>query len=125
MATKPPTKDDAEQPLPALSDLFAIEEVPARVEHLVGRRLHRSIPTRWCADGIAGVRLRSWRMGQRRLTTERALVEFFAAIEEARARQPKRTHAKKQTKKAQAKARGKARRATTDETLRRHGLLRA
>lgn len=57
------------------------------VEIVTGRRVHLSTALRWAQRGCRGVRLQTWVLGGRRLTTQAAVREFIAARTDA-ARQP-------------------------------------
>jgi hypothetical protein len=54
------------------------------VEELTSRVAHRSALHHWARTGIAGTRLRTITVGRTRYATRRWLVEFFAAVDEAR-----------------------------------------
>lgn len=69
--------------VPALEDLIPLSQVPARVEPILGKRIHRSTPHKWARTGVAGRRLRVVRLGSTVCTTAAWLSEFCAAIEEA------------------------------------------
>jgi hypothetical protein len=45
-----------------------------------GRKLHVNTLRRWAQDGYRGIRLRTFRCGQRICTTREAINEFLAAI---------------------------------------------
>jgi len=41
-----------------------------------GHRPHLSTALRWCQRGVGGVKLKSWKIGGRRMTTVEAVQEF-------------------------------------------------
>jgi hypothetical protein len=45
-----------------------------------GKRLHVSTCHRWCSPGLHGIRLEFVRVGGQRVTSEEALVRFFARL---------------------------------------------
>jgi hypothetical protein len=52
--------------------------VPAAVEAVTGSRPHPSTCWRWCIKGSAGVVLKTWMVGGRRMTTPEAVQDFIA-----------------------------------------------
>jgi Protein of unknown function (DUF1580) len=74
---------------PALIDqLVPVHKAPPVIDELTGDRPHASAPQRWASKGLVGVRLDTVTVGRRRLTTRRWLIEFFAAVDEARRNRP-------------------------------------
>lgn len=57
---------------------------PVVVAELTGRRAERGALHRWAKRGIRGVCLRTVTVGLSRHSTRRWLIEFFAAVDEAR-----------------------------------------
>ncbi len=53
--------------------------IPALFEQLTGQRPNPSTIWRWSVKGSQGVRLQTWMIGGRRLTTREAVEEFIAA----------------------------------------------
>ena len=71
---------------PHLDRLFpALKDGPAVVERLCGHRPHKSTIWRYIAKGQYGVRLKTLFVSGTAYTSERWLLEFFAAVAEARA----------------------------------------
>jgi hypothetical protein len=50
------------------------------VEAATGRRPHLSTILRWCQYGSRGIRLESWVLGGRRLTTVEAVKNYMEAV---------------------------------------------
>ena len=63
---------------PERTDLL-MADVPAEVERLTGTRPHHNTIRRWRREGVAGVRLRTIRLGYRYLTSRRWIAEFIEA----------------------------------------------
>ncbi len=99
-----------------LSDLIPLE----RVSRMLPRRTHRSTVFRWAQKGCHGVRLRVVAVGGVRCTTERWLMAFFEATEQARGVISDATtlHARR----GRRRPNETSRLARTGEVLRRHGL---
>ncbi|NQT20881.1 MAG: DUF1580 domain-containing protein [Planctomycetes bacterium] len=58
--------------------MLSLREVPGHLPRLQGqRKVHTSTVFRWAQRGVAGRKLRTWRLGGRRITTIRALEEFI------------------------------------------------
>ncbi len=53
--------------------------IAAAIEQMTGKRPHPVTCWRWSKKGIAGVKLQTWRVGGRRLTTLQAVQEFIEA----------------------------------------------
>lgn len=51
----------------------------AAVHAATGETFHRATVARWATEGIGGVRLRSWRVGGRRLTNIVEVIAFVRA----------------------------------------------
>lgn len=49
------------------------------VHAATGETFHRATVARWTTEGIGGIRLRSWKVGGRRLTTVDEVVAFVRA----------------------------------------------
>lgn len=58
------------------------------VESVTGRRVHLSTALRWAQRGCHGIRLKTWMVGGRRLTTERAVRAFVDATTQATGPRP-------------------------------------
>ena len=69
----------------SLRDLFPLQEVPEHLPKRRGRKLHRSVTYRWAGAGLAGVRLRTLRIGGELHTSDQWLAEFFQAVTKAKA----------------------------------------
>ena len=67
-----------------LDKLVAVHKTPPVIEELTGDRPHSSAPQRWAGRGLAGVLLQTVTAGRKRFTCRRWLIEFFAAVDEAR-----------------------------------------
>jgi hypothetical protein len=49
------------------------------IYQVTGHKVHRVTAARWARCGVGGIRLRSWTLGGRRLTTLAAVREFIEA----------------------------------------------
>ena len=67
-----------------LDKLVAVHKTPPVIEELIGDRPHSSAPQRWAGRGQAGVLLQTVTAGRKRFTCRRWLIEFFAAVDQAR-----------------------------------------
>ena len=72
-----PSSGDAE---PALSELFPISELPARLPKKKGKKISMWTALRWCISGVRGVKLRSLMIGKTRTTCDRWVLSFFQEL---------------------------------------------
>ncbi len=61
----------------ALQDAFPLEEAGA---HFPSMNPNRATVWRWALHGVRGVKLSSWHLGNRRVTTPAAIEEFLRAL---------------------------------------------
>ncbi len=47
------------------------------IEQATGQRVNLSTALRWCQQGVGGIRLESWKLGGRRLTSAEAVGRFL------------------------------------------------
>lgn len=55
--------------------------VTEAVELALGEPIPKSTCDRWARSGCRGIVLRTWKIGRRKRTTLRAVIEFVAALE--------------------------------------------
>lgn len=60
--------------------LIPLSEVPRHLPKRGKKRIHVSTVFRWAIHGVAGVKLRTVRMGRQKCTTEQWLMEFAEEI---------------------------------------------
>lgn len=76
--------------LSALRDdaLFPVSEAAAKLEPLIGVRLHRGTPERWMRGGVCGgqIKLAAVFIGRRAFTSLARCAAFFDAVTAARAK---------------------------------------
>lgn len=69
---------DTSAELIPLADVPKLPWLPKRN----GKRLHKSTVFRWAQRGVGGIKLKTTRIGGARCTTEAALREFFAGLDD-------------------------------------------
>ena len=89
------TRDAVDSLLAALDaesrdQLFPLIDAAPVVEQLTGQAARRSALHRWSYKGVAGVRLQTVTVGRVQHTTRRWLIEWFAAVAEARRKRMQR-----------------------------------
>jgi uncharacterized protein DUF1580 len=63
----------------------------SEASHYFPGRPHRNTIIRWCNRGYAGVKLASWRCGNRRVVTAESIENFIQATTKAKDPNPRRT----------------------------------
>lgn len=58
--------------------------LPIAVEKATGRRPHLTTCLRWTTRGVSGIKLESFVLGGRRLTSEEAVLRFMDAVTEVK-----------------------------------------
>ncbi len=64
-------------PFPIFGDAISLHEA-ARSPHFL-KPVHSSSIHRWCTYGLRGIRLQTWLLAGRRVTSDRAIQEFLMA----------------------------------------------
>lgn len=77
---------------------FSLSEIPKRMKELGYPRPHKSIGYRWASNGVGGHRLKSEKIGGRRVTCDRWLTQFLNQLNSGegsrtRTAPPERAHA--------------------------------
>ena len=63
-------------------EFLTFSEAAALLPRRGGRKIHTSTLWRWARKGVQGVRLKTWRLGGRFFTTEKALMQFAEELAE-------------------------------------------